>query len=56
MNHLGIGISGMLDSVAYLQKLGGRVTTGGKADTGYTFVDLRPEPLGMTIELNHKET
>ena len=52
MHHLAFGISGMSEQVAYLEEKGGHLVLGGSGGVGYAFVDLKPKPLGFSIELN----
>lgn len=52
MHHLALGIQGMQANIDYLTKKGGRLTVG--PGPGYAFVDLKPSPLGFSLELNGK--
>jgi len=51
MHHIAFGINGMSDHVTYLEEKGGKLVLGGSGGVGYAFIDLKPEPLGFSIEL-----
>ena len=51
LHHMAFRVSSMADSIRHLEQHGGRLVLGGPG-VSYAYVDLRPNPLGMTFELN----
>lgn len=51
LHHMAFRVGNMADAIAYLEHQAGRLVLGGPG-VAYAYVDLRPEPLGFTFELN----